>query len=97
MRKLLIPVLALLFLSGALPCPLAETEVPLQKPAADPGHDISVRAAYLEQARALRDEGRYELSRQSYTQALSTCRDAANLAIIKKELEGVKLLIRTMH
>lgn len=59
------------------------------------GMDISVD--YLEQARQFRDAGRYELARQAYAQALSTCRDNANLEIIKRELAGVELLIRTMR
>lgn len=59
------------------------------------GEDISV--AYLLQARAFRDQGRYELARQSYALALSTCRNSANLEIIKRELAGVELLIRTMR
>lgn len=59
------------------------------------GPDISV--AYLQQARQYRDEGRYDLARQSYAQALSTCRSNANLEIIKHELAGCELLIRTMR
>lgn len=59
------------------------------------GDDISV--AYLLQARSFRDQGRYELARQSYAQALSTCRNTANLEVIKRELAGVELLIRTMR
>lgn len=60
-----------------------------------PGIDISVD--YLNQARAYRDQGRYDLARQSYAQALSTCRNNANLEIIKREMAGTELLIRTMR
>lgn len=59
------------------------------------GEDISV--VYLEQARGYRDDGRYELARQSYVQALSTCRNDANLEIIRRELAAIELLIRTMR
>ena len=59
------------------------------------GPDIS--ATYLEEAREYRKQGRYELARQSYAQALSTCRSNASLDIIKRELAGVELLLRTMR
>ena len=59
------------------------------------GPDIS--ATYLKEAREYRKQGRYELARQSYAQALSTCRSNANLNIIKRELAGVELLLRTMR
>ena len=59
------------------------------------GPDIS--AKYLKQARAYRDQGRYELARQSYAQALSTCRSAEELAVIEKEMGGIELLLRTMR
>lgn len=65
------------------------------EPYAGEGPNISV--AYLQQARAYRDEGKYELARQSYAQALSTCRSDANLEVIKRELAGCELLIRTMR
>lgn len=64
-------------------------------PTVGPGEDISVR--YLLQARQYRDSGRYDLARQSYALAMSTCRNNANLAIIKHELAGTQLLIRTMR
>ncbi|WP_165071641.1 hypothetical protein [Desulfovibrio sp. ZJ200] len=69
-----------------------------QVPSAPPlrlGPDIS--AQYLEQARAYRAQGRYELARQSYAQALSTCQSSEALAVIKHELGGVELLLRTMR
>lgn len=61
------------------------------------GRGVDISVLYLEQARAYRNSGRYELSRQSYAQALSTCRNEANLEIIKRELAGIELLIRTMR
>ena len=53
--------------------------------------------AYLEQARQFRTQGRYELARQRYLQALSICADDQTLSIIKRELNGVELLLRTMR
>lgn len=57
----------------------------------------NISDAYLQQARNYRAAGRYELARQSYAQALSTCRNNANLEIIRRELAGIELLIRTMR
>lgn len=65
------------------------------EPTAGPGPNISLE--YLQQARHYRAEGRYELAREAYAQALSTCRNNANLAIIERELAGTELLIRTMR
>lgn len=96
MRKLLV-----LTLLALLSLPLAASAEPIgggplpAKPTVDRGPDISVD--YLAQARAFRDDGRYELARQAYAQALSTCRNYGNLEIIKRELAGVELLIRTMR
>ena len=90
-----------LFLFALLLSPLAAgAEIiggsPIHRGAtASRGADVSL--AYLKQARQFRDEGRYELSRQSYAQAISTCRNSANLEIIKREMAGVELLIRTMR
>lgn len=53
--------------------------------------------AYLGQARQFREQGRYELARQRYLQALSICADDQTLGIIKRELNGVELLLRTMR
>ncbi len=53
--------------------------------------------AYLQQARAYRAQGRYELARQSYVQALSICSDGPTLKVIQRELEGINLLLRTMR
>ena len=65
------------------------------KRSADQGPSIS--AKYLKQARAYRDQGRFELARQSYAQALSTCRSAEELEVIEKEMGGIELLLRTMR
>ena len=65
------------------------------KKSADQGPNIS--AKYLKQARAYRDQGRYELARQSYAQALSTCRTTADLEVIEREMGGIELLLRTMR
>ncbi len=61
------------------------------------GRGIDLSVDYLLQARKYRDAGRYELARQSYAQAISVCRNNANLKIIRRELAGVELLIRTMR
>ena len=53
--------------------------------------------AYLGQARQFREQGRYELARQRYLQALSICADEKTVEIIKRELNGVELLLRTMR
>ena len=52
---------------------------------------------YLGQARQFREQGRYELARQRYLQALSICADDQTLYVIKRELNGVELLLRTMR
>ncbi|WP_374279354.1 hypothetical protein [Desulfovibrio sp.] len=53
--------------------------------------------AYLGQARQFREQGRYELARQRYLQALSICADDQTLSVIKRELNGIELLLRTMR
>ena len=90
----------LLLCAGFALAPAASAEIiggtPIQgDPTVGRGIDISVD--YLLQARKYRDEGRYELARQSYAQALSVCRNNANLEIIRRELAGIELLIRTMR
>lgn len=57
----------------------------------------NISAKYLKQAREYRDQGRYELARQSYAQALSSCRSTEELAVIEKEMGGIELLLRTMR
>lgn len=90
MKKLILALLAFLILaSGA--CSPRNTN----QPTVGQGPDISVE--YLQEARKFREEGRYDLARQSYALALSTCRNNANLEIIKHELAGTELLIRTMR
>lgn len=92
-----IPVAFALALAFA---PLAQAEIiggtPIYgNPTVSRDPDISV--AYILQARAFRDQGRYELARQSYALAMSTCRNEANLEIIRREMAGVELMIRTMR
>lgn len=53
--------------------------------------------AYLGEARQFREQGRYELARQRYLQALSICADDQTLYVIKRELNGIELLLRTMR
>lgn len=57
----------------------------------------SLEARYLKEARRYRAQGRYELARQSYAQALSICTKESRIPLIRKELEGVELLLRTMR
>lgn len=65
------------------------------RPTVRPGADMG--AQFINLARMYREQGRYELARQAYAQAISTCQNNANLEIIKKEMAGVELLIRTMR
>lgn len=93
-------ILALCLLAGLSQIPAAHAEViggtPIQgNPTVGRGIDLSVD--YLLQARKYRDAGRYELARQSYAQAISVCRNNANLEIIRREMAGIELLIRTMR
>ena len=57
----------------------------------------SLESRYLREARRYRAEGRYELARQSYVQALSLCSSEKNIMIIRQELNGIELLLRTMR
>lgn len=50
---------------------------------------------YLEEARNYRHDGRFELARQSYLQALSICSDGHTHEIIKRELNGLELILRS--
>lgn len=89
-------IIGFLFLAIFAPCLFTQVGCARRgEPTVGQGPNISV--AYLQQARRYRDEGKYELARQSYAQALSTCRSDANLEIIKRELAGCELLIRTMR
>ncbi len=90
MRKLLPALLAALL---ALTAPLAGCGAHDNR--IERGPNISWD--YVEQGREYRDQGRFELARQSYALALSTCRNDADLAIIKRELASVELEIRTMR
>lgn len=91
MRALFLLVLCLL----SAPITAAAEIVPGRDSGVSIGGDIS--EAYLRQARVYRAEGRYELARQSYAQALSTCKNNDNLYVIRRELAGLELLIRTMR
>lgn len=94
MRRL---IFLLFFLTILTPCAFIQLGCASRgaEPSVGQGPNISI--AYLQQARRYRDEGRYDLARQSYALALSTCRSDANLDIIKRELAGCELLIRTMR
>lgn len=80
--------------------------MPLLTPVIVPGVCLAVDASgstnslanqYLKEARAYRKDGRYELARQSYVQALSVCHDSKQYEIIKQELNGIEMLLRTMR
>ena len=62
-----------------------------------PSSTNSYSLAYLKEAREFRSAGRYELARQRYLQALSICNDDRTIHILKRELDGVELLLRTMR
>ena len=64
-----------------------------QRPVAGP----NVSEKFLKQAREYREKERYELARQAYAQALSTCRSSEEVAVIKHEMGGVELLLRTLR
>lgn len=97
MRPVLVPALFLgLSISLGMPCfAEAADNSYYERPTVRSGTDISVQ--YLNLARMYREQGRYELARQAYAQAISTCRNYGNLEIIKREMAGVLLLIRTMR
>ncbi|MCR5813992.1 MAG: hypothetical protein K6G15_05835 [Desulfovibrio sp.] len=57
----------------------------------------SLESRYLREARKYRSEGRYELARQSYVLALSICSDVNRLAVIRQELDGLEMLLRTLR
>ena len=87
-------IFCIFFASQSMAEPIGGTPVP---PTPTVGRGVDISVGYLLQARKFRDEGRYELARQSYAQAISTCRNNSNLEIIKREMAGVELLIRTMR
>ena len=79
-----------------------DPSVPQDKRAAKERNEYLIEAnehslAYLGQARQFREQGRFELARQRYLQALSICSDDQTLYIIKRELNGVELLLRSMR
>lgn len=80
--------------------------MPLLAPGIFPGESLAVEASgstnslatqYLKEARAYREASRFELARQSYVQALSVCHDPKQYEIIKQELNGIEMLLRTMR
>lgn len=95
MKKLSLVALFCLFAASAPSAePIGGFPIP---PTPTVGQGIDISVDYLLQARQFRDAGRYELARQAYAQAISTCRNNSNLEIMKRELAGVELLIRTMR
>lgn len=89
--------------SACLPIssPFAEDDPPAQpgqatrQPALQADDRLS--QAYLAQALAFKRDGRYELARQSCAQALTTCKNPVNLETIKRELDEIELLIRSLR
>ena len=57
----------------------------------------SLHLRYLSEARKYRSEGRYELARQSYVLALSIASKDRDITLIRKELDGLELLLRTLR
>lgn len=74
---------------------MADYDVPAGPRYVDRDPDISNE--YLKSARTFRKEGRYELARQAYAQALSTAHSTVDMEIIRKELNSTTLLLRTMR
>ena len=67
---------------------------------ASEGGSFSARqleSRYMREARAYRSQGRYELARQSYAQALSVCTGQKRIANIRAELARMEMLLRTMR
>lgn len=80
---------------GVQPSRMADYDVPAGPRYVDKDPDIS--NTYLKSARTFRKEGRYELARQAYAQALSTAHSTTDMEIIRKELNSITLLLRTMR
>lgn len=59
--------------------------------------DAPVADAYWKKALTYRDEGRFELARQQYLLALSSCHTEEAKTRVQRELQSVELLIRTMR
>lgn len=59
--------------------------------------DAPVAEVYWKKARTYRDEGRFELARQQYLLALSSCHTEEAKTRVQRELQSVELLIRTMR
>ena len=86
--------------AGGLACTLLLSPVMLPTPCQAVESSNSTNALsrqYLKEARAFRQQGRYELARQSYVQALSVCHDRKEYETIKQELNGIEMLLRTMR
>lgn len=92
MRTLFI-ALFLAFLAPPAPSAAADAGRPAQRG----GQDERISEAYLARARAFRNDGRYELARQAYVKALASCANEATLETIKRELDAIELIIRTMR
>lgn len=83
-----------------LACALLLSPVFLSAPAQAVEASSSTNALsrqYVKEARAFRAQGRYELARQSYVQALSVCHNPVEYETIKQELNGIEMLLRTMR
>lgn len=93
-RIAIFPLYILILTASAYAEPIGGFPIP---PTPTVGQGIDISIDYLLQARQFRDAGRYELARQAYAQAISTCRNVSNLEIMKREMAGVELLIRTMR
>ncbi|MBO4368553.1 MAG: hypothetical protein J5803_00410 [Desulfovibrio sp.] len=57
----------------------------------------SLQRRHLREARAYRANGRYEMARQSYLLALSISSDEKTVREIRKELDGLELMLRTLR
>ncbi|MCR4665816.1 MAG: hypothetical protein K5657_00785 [Desulfovibrio sp.] len=57
----------------------------------------SLQQSYLREARSLRKKGRLELAREKYLLSLSIASDTRTVEEIRKELDGLELMIRTLR
>ena len=60
-------------------------------------HDSAETAMHWRKARAYQNSMRYELARQEYLLALTTCRSEATRNQLQRELQTVDLQIRTLR
>lgn len=91
MRILSLVAIFVFLLTNALPCYAAEADTDFGE------NQSSICSRFLREARVYRSKNRYELARQSFTQALSICQDYKSVETAKEGLNSIELLLRTMR